>query len=249
MGERYPAQGAKQLGRIARNRKQTGIIAEGEQDNIALWRKLRSRDESFAHLVSRRIVDFAQEQGATILVFEHLGNLKPTKGKYSKRGNEKRAYWMKGRIFRSAKYKAWHEGILTSRVSPRNTSRECTRCGNLVARYAEGDPAEGYTPGAPLVLCSECGMRGNADRNASLKIGQRLIERYQEKPPTPLGTEREEKSSGVIVCQEVKSKEQPSIAKARHGTGNGHGTAHKGRRRRMGTASLSIPTTLRPPME
>ncbi|HXX77627.1 MAG TPA: transposase, partial [Ktedonobacteraceae bacterium] len=52
----------KQLGRIARNRKQTGIIAAGEQDNTALWRKLRSCDESFAHLASRRIVDFAQEQ-------------------------------------------------------------------------------------------------------------------------------------------------------------------------------------------
>ncbi len=90
----------RQLGRIARNRKQTGIITEGEQDNAALWRKLRCHDESFAHLVSRRIVQFAQEQGATILTFEHLGNLKPAKGKYSKRGNEKRAYWMKGRIFR-----------------------------------------------------------------------------------------------------------------------------------------------------
>src|SRR5215472_10704519 len=30
----------QQLGRIAHNRKQTGIIAGGEQDNAALWRKL-----------------------------------------------------------------------------------------------------------------------------------------------------------------------------------------------------------------
>jgi transposase len=69
----------RQLGRIARNRKQTGIITEGEQDNAALWRKLRNRDESFAHLVSCRIVDFAQEQGAMILVFEVRSvDLKPT---------------------------------------------------------------------------------------------------------------------------------------------------------------------------
>lgn len=234
----------KQLGRIARHRKQTGIIAEAEQDNTALWRKLRSRDESFAHLVSRRIVDCAQEQGATILVFEHLGNLKPTKGRYSKRGNEKRAYWMKGRIFRYAKYKAWNEGILTSCVSPRNTSRECARCHASIVRYAQGQPEEGYTPGAPLVRCSACGMRGNADRNASLKIGQRLIERYQEKPPAPLATEREEKSSGVLVCQEVKSKEQPSIAKARHADGNGHGTA-QGRTRMDGCVLSAFPPPLR----
>lgn len=148
------------------------------------------------HLVSCRIVQFAQAHGATILVFEHLGNLKPEQGKYSKRGNSKRAFWMKGRIFQYSKYKAYNAGILTSRVSPRNTSRECACCGSLVARYAEGQPAEGYTSGAPLVSCATCGMKGNADRNASVVIGNRLFERFgivfQEKPPTPPAMEWEE---------------------------------------------------------
>ena len=84
---------------LPRNRRKTGIIEEGEQDNGALWKKIRNVDEQVAHLVSARIVQFAKEHEATVLVFEHLGNLKPTKGKYSKRGNEKRAFWMKGRIF------------------------------------------------------------------------------------------------------------------------------------------------------
>ena len=44
--ERYPAEGAKQLGRIARNRRKTGMIAAGEQDNVALWKKIRNVDES-----------------------------------------------------------------------------------------------------------------------------------------------------------------------------------------------------------
>jgi hypothetical protein len=35
----------RQLGRIARNRRKTGMIAEGEQDNADLWRKLRNRDD------------------------------------------------------------------------------------------------------------------------------------------------------------------------------------------------------------
>jgi hypothetical protein len=79
------------LGRIARNRAKTGILAENELDNAALWRKIRNADEQIAHLVSARIVQFTQDQGASILVFEHLGNLKPEKGKYSRRGNSKRA--------------------------------------------------------------------------------------------------------------------------------------------------------------
>lgn len=223
------AEGAKLLGRIARNRRKTVIIAENEQDNVHLWNKIRYVDEQVAHLVSNRIVQFAQRYGATILVFEHLGNLKPTKGKYSKRGNDKRAYWMKGRIFKYAKYKSYNAGILTSRVNPRNTSRECARCHSMVVRYSEGQPAEGYTSGAPLVLCHQCRMKGSADRNASLVIGQRLIARYQkqEKPPTPLLAKREPKGSGVGISQDAKSRKKPSISQARHGDNNEHGTAQE----------------------
>jgi IS605 OrfB family transposase len=141
----------RQLGRIARNRSKTGIIAEGEQDNAALWAKIRLLDEDSAQQVSHRIVQFAKEHQASILVFEHLGHFKPQKGKYSKRGNGKRSYWLRGKIFKYSKYKAWNEGgIITCRVSPRNTSRECARCGALVARYDAAKPAEGYTPGVLL---------------------------------------------------------------------------------------------------
>jgi len=251
----------KQLGRIARNRSKTGLLALGEQDNADLWRKINQRDEDFAHQVSHRIVQFAREQGATILVFEHLGNLQPEQGRYSHRGNRKRAFWMKGRIFRYSKYKAWNQaGIITCRVNPKNTSRQCARCGAQVIRYAQGQPEEGYQVGAPLVVCPECKMRGHADRNASIKIGRKLLARYQqapepkekteEKPQAPQPrAERSAKVEGVISSQDARGEKQPSIAAARHGTGNGHGTAHKGRRGRMGTAFLSIPTTLRPPME
>jgi transposase len=222
----------KHLGRIARNRRKTGIISEGEQDNADLWRKIRNTDEQVAHLVSTRIVQFAKLHGATVLVFEHLGNLKPAKGKYSKRGNSKRAFWIKGRIFKYAKYKSYNAGILTSRVTPRNTSRECARCHSLVARYVEGKPSEGYTYGAPLVWCPICGMKGNSDRNASLVIGQRLVTRYQksskEKPPTPLKAGRAEQSAGVVISQVAKSVgTRPSHGSARHGDHNEHGTAQE----------------------
>jgi putative transposase len=233
----------KQLGRITRNRKRTGLMAEGEQDNAALWQKIRNRDESFAHLVSRRIVQFAQEQGASILVFEHLGNLHPEQGKYSRRGNRKRAFWMKGRIFCHAKYKAWQEGMITSRINPRNTSRECARCHAPIIRYAWGQPQEGYTPGAPLMLCPTCGLRGHADRNASGCIGQRLISRSQqdisqEKPHTPRPqVERGSKDSGVASSQDAEGEAGPSLLPAGHGASNGHGTAHE-----MG-AGWSLPTS------
>jgi putative transposase len=220
----------RQLGRIARNRSKTGMIAEGEQDNAALWAKIRALDEDSAHQVSHRIVKFAQKHQASVLVFEHLGHFKPQKGKYSKRGNEKRSYWLRGKTFKYTKYKAWNEGILTCRVSPRNTSRDCARCGALVARYDAGKPAEGYTPGAPLVFCSACQMRGHADRNASMVIGKRLLARYQqpfsqEKPQAPLATERSTKVGGVSGSQVAKGKGRLSTNHARHGARNAQGTA------------------------
>lgn len=223
------------LGKIAGNRSKTGILAEGEQDNVRLWAKVRCLDEQTAHLVSHRIVAFAKAHHARILVFEHLGNLKPEKGRYSRRANNKRMYWLKGRIFAYAKYKAWNAGgIVTCRVSPRNTSRECARCHASVARYAANHPTEGYTPGAPLVSCAHCGMRDHADRNASIVIGQRLISHYQprtqEKPHAPLlhAAERPAKAGGVVRSQDAERGGRPSTNPARHGQDNGHGTAQDG---------------------
>ncbi len=239
-GQRVSGFRKLKLGRIARNRSRTGIIAQNEQDNADLWTKIRNVDEHLAHLVSRRIVQFAEEHEASIVVFEHLGNLKPCKGKYSKRSNEKRAFWMKGRIFNYTKYNAYHAGILISRVSPKNTSCTCARCGSLVARYAGGQPAEGYTYGAPLVYCKKCGMRGNSDRNASLMIGNRLFARFgtffQEKPQTLPATEREEQSSGVVVLQEPKDEAVGhSSLSSGHENGNGHGTAQNSHSRMVGS--------------
>ena len=239
------------LGRIARNRSQTGMIAENEQDNADLWAKIRHVDEQIAHLVSARIVQFAIEHKASILVVEHLGNLQPEKGTYSRRSNTKRAYWMKGRIFRYAKYKAWNAGgIITCRVNPRNTSRECHRCHAAVIRYTQGHPVEGYTPGAALCLCPQCQMRDHADRNASIRVGQRLIERTQEpqkeKPPTAVRrASRVSKETGVGISQDAKRQMGPSIPAARRGDQtNGHGTA-QGRKRRMGAPLPDIASQLR----
>jgi hypothetical protein len=76
-------------------------------------------------------------------------------------------------------------------------------------------------------------MKGNADRNASLKIGNRLFERFgiffEEKPQTPLAREREEQSSGETRLQEPKDEAvgHPALSSG-HETSLGHGTAQDG---------------------
>ncbi|MBA3532719.1 MAG: transposase [Ardenticatenales bacterium] len=177
-GQELHARRRRLLGKVAVKRSQSGILTEGEVDNVKLWQKIQAIDEYEAHRVSRRIVEFAQAYGATILIFEHLDNLKPQKGRYSQRGNEKRAYWLKGKIVKFARYKAWEQGILTSRVSPAFTSQDCSACGHRpVARYATGEAPLEYRPGGPLYLCPNCLMHGNADHNAALNIGFRFFHR------------------------------------------------------------------------
>jgi putative transposase len=193
------------LGRVARNRSLTGALQKLGTDNAKLFRKVRAMDEDTAHQVSRRIVQFAQKYGASILVFEHLGNFKPERGKYSKRGNEKRTYWLRGRIFHYAKYKAWEEGLIACQVNLRDTSRLCAGCHAKVARYNAGDVAIEYHPGAPLFVCHNCLARGNADRNASINVGHKLIERsqaYSEKP-RPVSTKQGPQGQGVVSSQGI----------------------------------------------
>ena len=165
------------LGMIATKRSFTGYLNKDEQDNKHLWAKINNIDDYEAHRVSRRIVEFALEYGATIIVFEHLGKFKPEKGKYSRRANSKRSYWLRGRIFHYTRYKAWEYGIITSRVSPRDTSRKCAVCGSDVSRYGEKDKPEGYRPGAPLFAC-RCGCKGNADLNATRNIAKKFFSKY-----------------------------------------------------------------------
>jgi hypothetical protein len=89
-------------------------------------------------------------------------------------------------------------------------------------------------------------MRGHADRNASLVVGQRLITRYQEKPQAPLPRAgRPVKAGGVSRSQDAKRPKQPSLARARRGEGNGHGTAPKEGTLRMEERPPSLPTQLR----
>jgi len=71
-------------------------------------------------------------------------------------------------------------------------------------------------------------MHGNADRNASLVVGQRLLARYQEpfkeKPQTAdrCGG-REEKSSGDVLSQDATSKSRLSTDCARQGDSTAQG--------------------------
>lgn len=156
------------LEKIVNLQMQTKIIPEGERFAKDLWDKISNFNDYIAHYVSKDIVDFAESHGAKIIVFEHLGNLKPSKGTKSHWLNQKFIFWVKGRIVRYTKYKALHRGIITCRVSPKNTSARCPYCGMLtIIRYNKGK-----RKGVALAKCSNCEVHDvNSDFVGSLGIG------------------------------------------------------------------------------
>ena len=85
----------------------TGIISRGFAKTA--WDSLSAREIEYSRAVSRELVEFANHWRSDVISFEHLGNLQPKRGKYSRRSNQKRAYWLKGKIYEQVKRIAYQD--------------------------------------------------------------------------------------------------------------------------------------------
>ena len=173
----------RDIGLIASSMRKTGIVDRGFCSTK--WQKLHNREIEYSRVVARELVEFARYHQCSILAFEHLGNLKPCKGKYSRRSNQKRAYWLKSRLFNQAKDIAYRDySILTTRVNPRNTSRldpwgyslwRGNQFPTNLFDYLD------YQPGANLVA-NTTGYKAHSGLNAARNIGLKAIGRHRTNP-------------------------------------------------------------------
>ncbi|MDJ0799114.1 MAG: hypothetical protein QNJ51_20225 [Calothrix sp. MO_167.B12] len=168
------------LGKIAQKMNKTGIIHKGFC--FKKWEKIRNSEKDMGSRVARQIVNFARQYHCRIISFEHLGNLRPNKGKYSKRSNQKRSYWLKGKIYQNVKITAYNDyGILTTRVNPRNTSRlspwgEPLARKNHIPTDTEAFLSD-YESGATWIK-SVNGYTAHSGLNAARNVAMKLINRY-----------------------------------------------------------------------
>jgi len=174
------------LRRIFSKQSITKIIDEGVKFAKNLWRKIRRINRDYAHKVSYWIVEFALKHGCSVIVFEHLKNLRPEKGSKSHRMNQRLMFWLKGAIFKNVQYKAVHQGILISRVNPRNTSKICPNCSHAnynarlrlsVENYGKIETTTRYQ-NSKLFKCNICGYQANADFVGSRNVGRRFFARH-----------------------------------------------------------------------
>ncbi|MCC3432156.1 MAG: hypothetical protein JGK08_19700 [Microcoleus sp. PH2017_04_SCI_O_A] len=175
---RHVARRKRDLGQIAIKMRQTKIVSRGFAKSR--WDSITAREINFSRAVSRELVEFAKHWKVDVISFEHLGNLRPKKGKFSRRSNQKRAYWLKGKVFEQVKRIAYQDyAIVTTRVSPMNTSR-LSPWGEPLWRGAKfpSDSLrfEGYQSGAALVATAD-GYKAHSGLNAARNVALKAIKR------------------------------------------------------------------------
>ncbi|MBW4513051.1 MAG: hypothetical protein KME64_42215 [Scytonematopsis contorta HA4267-MV1] len=179
------------LGRIAKKMSQTGVVNKGFCSKH--WERITRRENSEGYRISSEIAKFADKHHCKVIIFEYLQSLRPQKGKFSKRSNQKRAYWLKSKIYQFTSHIARTKfNILSTRVSPKNTSKYCAFTGQdlfrtdseLKANLAKSNngywdnyiSSEGYYPGKLAITRN--GYCVHSGLNAARNIGIRFYQRY-----------------------------------------------------------------------
>lgn len=190
----HTARRKSRIGKIATKMNQTGIISKGFASTK--WEEIKRNEREATRQISSQIVKFAVRHGCAVIVFEFLGKLRPQRGKYSRRSNQKRAYWLKSaiqdQVSRTARQ---YHNILTAKVNPRDTSNTEAISGEKVLRTGDMQLAEllaknpqifdscqretGYHPGSLAITRS--GKIINSGLNACRRIALKFAARYYSK--------------------------------------------------------------------
>ena len=189
----HTARRKSRLGKIAQLMRKTGRIAKGFAQKR--WSKIKRCEQDAARQIARQIVNFALKHECAAIVFEHLSQLRPQKGRYSKRSNQKRSYWLKAAVQQQvARIARTDHNILTAKVNPRDTSNTEALTGEPVMRtndmptakrlqsvqvWDDFAGAQGYHPGSLAV--TRRGKIINAALNACRRIALKFASRYTSK--------------------------------------------------------------------
>jgi len=113
--------------------------------------------ENKNHVVSRRIVEFAEKFDDPVIVLEEID------GNQLRRNvdDAKIHSWTMGELRDMVQYKAEEKGVKTETVNPRNTSQRCPDCGHIEKKNRDGLKFE----------CVECGYENHADFVGAVNIG------------------------------------------------------------------------------
>ena len=122
-----------------------------------LKNKRNRRTMDFCHCASKKLVEWVPQN--CVLVFEDLNFKQGKQG--SKAWNRRFSIWPRSMIFNMVSYKIQGKGTVV-KVDPRNTSKNCSRCGLKGIRNRH------------FFTCPHCGFSIHADLNAAVNIRNRF---------------------------------------------------------------------------
>lgn len=133
--------------------------------NTKALKKLENKEQRIIqyhnHVISKKLVEFAQDCGATTIKIEDLKSIRSMK-KFWKRSDRNINSWAFFDLETKLTYKAHLAELDVQKVNPFKTSQECSFCGKTKKANRRGS----------LYICS-CGHKQNADVNASFVISSR----------------------------------------------------------------------------
>jgi putative transposase len=121
--------------------------------------KYRNYSRYINHCIAKQIVEIAKKYNAIII----LEKLKGVKGK-SKSLRKLFRKWPYYDLIQKIEYKAKENGIPVVKVSPRNTSKTCSRCGYVNKRLKN----------ERVFVCPKCGLEIDRDLNAAINLAKKI---------------------------------------------------------------------------
>ena len=138
-----------------------------------LGHKDRNYVNDLNHKIAKELVLTAKRMKKAIVI-ERLKGLK----KNRKRGKKIRKIlhrWGYNDLIQKIKYKAKLEGVPVIEVSPKNTSKTCSKCGYVYKRFKN----------QRLFHCLNCGSVIDRDLNASINIARKGMEKFNKQAFLP----------------------------------------------------------------
>lgn len=163
------------LGKIAKNRFNMGQLDYNKEDNKRYKVKIHHLTDYYAHMASRKIIDYCLENEIKIIAvpfYEAPINFK-TKA-YLKTTNYD---WIGRRIISYIKYKAFQAGIVVGTVRPHYLSSTCHICKEPIKKYNDGYSPNKNFYGGKQFLCPN-GHKGNTAWNTAMNIGISFETKY-----------------------------------------------------------------------
>jgi IS605 OrfB family transposase len=155
----------KLLAHIARLQSQGTKSAKRRLKKV--WRRLILFREDCDRVVAKEIIGLLKP-GSTIVIedLKHIRDRCGIRGKAHKKHRAKVGRWSFKRLENLIRYYAQLKGVYVEVVSPKNTSRMCSKCGVVDKKNRRS---------RSIYHCS-CGLRLNADLNAARNIANRWRE-------------------------------------------------------------------------